>query len=159
MIDERLIQRFWDKVEKGSTDECWLWTASTAGKGYGQIKIPGTRKQIYAHRLSFLIHKGPIPDGADLRHTCDNPRCVNPKHLITGSRADNLGDMVARDRHLYGERNNQHRLTEEQVHGVFDLLEKGIPQSAIAKAMGIHQMTVSKIARGERWRHVWLKRR
>jgi predicted XRE-type DNA-binding protein len=154
-----LTSRFWSKVKKAGADECWLWTASTAGKGYGQIKIPKTRRQVYAHRFSYELHKGAIPKGAQLRHSCDNPRCVNPRHLITGTSGDNHADMVSRDRHLYGERNGNHRITEDTVELILDALTKGgMSQDRIAKAFGVSQMTVSRIARGERWHYLWLKR-
>ena len=70
--------RFWAKVLK--TEGCWLWTASKRGPGYGQVTVaPG--KQGYAHRYSYEIHNGPIPDGAHIDHTCHNKLCVRPSHL------------------------------------------------------------------------------
>lgn len=159
MTNDELKKRFWEKVAKSGTNECWIWTASVAGKGYGQIKSPKERRQVYAHRLSYEMHKGKIPKGMLVCHRCDNPRCVNPKHLFLGSPADNLGDMAAKDRHLYGERNAEHRLTEQAVHSVFDLSENGWSQYRIAKHVGVGQPQVGRILRGERWRHVWLQRR
>jgi hypothetical protein len=159
MIDETLIKRFREKVEKGRANDCWNWTASTAGKGYGQLKLPGTRRQVYAHRLSYEIHIGPVPDGILVLHTCDNPRCVNPKHLFLGTSGDNLTDMAQKGRHLYGERNKQHRLTEAKVNAIFDLSERGWVQHRIAAKFSVGQMTVCRILRGERWKHVYLKRR
>jgi hypothetical protein len=154
-----MIRRFWDKVQKAGDDECWLWTASVAGRGYGQMKRPGERRQVYAHRLSYELHCGPVPAGMAVLHQCDTPRCVNPKHLFLGTLADNAGDMQRKGRHLYGEKNTQHRLSEAEVHGIFDMLDEGTPQALIARSYGVGQMTISRIGRGERWRHVWLKRR
>jgi len=159
MISDDLKKRFWEKVLKASANECWNWTASVAGKGYGQIKVPKQRRQLYAHRLSYEMHKGEIPDGMLVCHRCDNPRCVNPKHLFLGTGADNLGDMAAKDRHLYGERNTEHRLSEKDVHCIFDLSEAGLSQHRIAKRIGVGQPQVGRILRGERWRHVWMQRR
>lgn len=159
MTSNDLKQRFWAKVDSSSEDGCWNWTASVAGKGYGQIKLPGTRRQAYAHRLSYEFHNGPIPQGLMVLHRCDNPRCVRPDHLFLGTGADNLGDMAAKGRHLYGERNSKHRLTERQVHTIFDLSGAGLSQAKIAKEVGIGQPQVGRILRGERWHHVWLKRR
>lgn len=158
MISDDLKQRFWEKVDL-SGNGCWNWKASVAGKGYGQIKVPGTRRQVYAHRLSYEIHFGSIPQGFMVLHRCDNPRCVRPNHLFLGTGADNLGDMAAKGRHLFGERNSEHRLTEVQVHEIFDLSEAGRSQHWIAKQMGVGQPQVGRILRGERWRHVWLQRR
>lgn len=157
MITDALIKSFWAKVDK--TGDCWLWTASTAGKGYGQIKVPGTRRQVYAHRLSYELHCGPVLKGLAVLHRCDTPRCVNPKHLFLGTKGDNATDMQRKGRHLYGERNAKHRLTEADVHAIFDLLDTGMTQRDIAERFGVGQMTISRIHRGDRWRHVWLKRR
>lgn len=159
MISDELKQRFWAKVAVRTAKKCWLWTASTAGRGYGQIKAPGERRQHYSHRLAYELHYGPIPDGKKVLHRCDTPRCCNPDHLFLGNSGDNARDMAQKGRHLYGERNTQHVLTEREVHRIFDLVEQGKSQASIARALGVGPMTVSRIVRGERWRHVWLKRR
>lgn len=107
MAKERipLIERFWAKVQKGEPDQCWLWINSTNGAGYGMItrKRPdGTHGRSLAHRLSYEIHCGPIPDNALICHKCDNPSCVNPAHLFIGSYRDNTHDMMRKGRHNYG---------------------------------------------------------
>lgn len=158
MFDELLVQRFHEKFEVDPISGCWLWTASTAGKGYGQIKVPGTRRQVYAHRLSYEIYVGPIPDGMMVLHRCDNPPCVNPEHLFLGTGAVNLMDMAQKGRHLYGERNTEHKLTEIGVHRIFDLAEAGWSQRRIANEMEVGQAHVGRILRGLRWRHVFLQR-
>lgn len=90
--------RFWARVQK--TESCWLWTGKPRnGDGYGQMRV-NTRKE-YPHRFSYMIHKGPIPKGMVLCHTCDNPACVNPEHLWVGTVADNVLDM-----HRKGRANN-----------------------------------------------------
>ena len=152
MITAELIERFEAKFQK--TEGCWNWTASTAGKGYGQIKLPGTRRQIYAHRLSWLIYKGDVPDGHQVLHNCDNPKCVNPAHLFTGTGEDNLQDMKQKGRHLYGERNNQSKLTDDKVRQIKACLAAGMSQRRVAKAFDVIQSTISKIHRGRRWAHV-----
>jgi len=121
MITETLKARFDEKYSKGPEDECWNWQASTAGKGYGQIKIPGTRRQIYAHRLSYLIHLGEIPDGKEVCHTCDNPLCVNPAHLFLGTRKDNAQDMKQKFRSTFGEKNARAKLTEKDVIKILEI--------------------------------------
>jgi hypothetical protein len=159
MINEALIKRFFEKFGVGQSNECWNWKASTAGRGYGQIKLPKTRKQIYAHRLSYEIHNGELPDGMMVLHSCDNPRCVNPAHLSLGTGKENLEDMAMKGRHLYGERNTEHKLTEEQVNAIFDLSESGMSQHEISRRFDVGQPQVGRILRGERWLHVYKMRR
>lgn len=85
------MERFWSKVQK--TDECWLWTASTAGKGYGKFYTGRGRGQ-YAHRFSYELHKGPIPSGLTIDHLCCNPACVNPDHLEAIPNSLNRGRSI-----------------------------------------------------------------
>lgn len=154
MIPKYLVERFNSKWKVDSVSGCWVWTASIAGKGYGQIKLPKQRKQIYAHRLSYLIHKGELQDGQFVCHTCDNPRCVNPEHLFVGTAKDNQQDMKAKGRHLYGSKNVRAVLNDEIVKEILIDLSGDASQSAIAKHYGVSQITISRIKRGERWAHL-----
>lgn len=152
---EILRPRFRAKHRVENDSNCWIWFASVAGRGYGQIKIPGTRKQIYAHRLSYMLHKGIIPKESLILHKCDTPLCVNPDHLSVGSHGDNAQDMKSKDRHLRGERNAKALLTEKDVIAMRSLLDQGVlSQKRIAEIFSISQMEVSRIKRGLRWSHV-----
>lgn len=146
--------RFDTKWKLDEQTGCWLWTASCAGKGYGQIKIPGTRRQIYAHRLSYILHKGKVGRGKHVCHTCDNPKCVNPEHLFVGTSKDNHQDMKRKGRHLFGSKNNQSRLTEKDVSHIHALLKLGMAQTKIAQLYKVHQVSISKINCGMRWTHL-----
>lgn len=81
-----VIKRFWLKVRKNKT--CWIWTGAKNHLGYGSFRVPG--QTIQAHRFSYEIHKGEIPENHNIHHQCRNPKCVNPKHLVSMSRKDHV---------------------------------------------------------------------
>lgn len=140
---------------KVDENECWVWQGAKLPKGYGFIKIPGKRRQIYAHRLSYLINVGDIPEGLNVLHRCDNPACVNPAHLFVGSHKDNSQDMAAKDRHLCGERNAEAILTAPDVVQIKKLLAMNeFSQKRIGMMFGVSQITISRIHRGLRWKHI-----
>ncbi len=92
-ITESVEKRFWDKVEK--TDSCWNWKgAPDRITGYGSLKIDGLKRS--SHRISYVIHKGDIPENMMILHNCHNPSCVNPDHLRAGTARDNSQDEVER---------------------------------------------------------------
>ena len=146
-----IADRFQLYVDKQGADECWPWKASVRGAGYGRIKSNGIT--FLAHRVSYEIHIGPIPDGMLVCHHCDNPRCVNPKHLFIGTQKDNLADRGAKGRFhpVNGESNGMSKLTEHQVLAI---LKDGRPQKTIAAEHGITRPMVSQIKRGHSWKHL-----
>lgn len=95
-----LEERFWQRVDKRAPDECWEWIAGRTKAGYGYITAGprGSQRHVYAHRLSYELAHGPIPDGKHVCHRCDNPPCCNPAHLRLGTHADNMADMKAKGR-------------------------------------------------------------
>lgn len=94
-----ISRRFWPRVRQGVG--CWEWTGSTDRKeGYGYVHLGGheVRRPMKAHRLSWEIHNGPIPEGQWVLHHCDNPKCVKPAHLFLGNRTDNMRDAARKGR-------------------------------------------------------------
>lgn len=87
-------QQFWPKVLKSS--RCWKWLGAKNNRGYGKLNIKG--KQVLAHRLSYEMSYGKIPDGLFILHTCDNAWCVRPTHLNIGNAKQNTGDMLKKNR-------------------------------------------------------------
>lgn len=146
--------RFWAKVQK--TDKCWLWTGFLSKKGYGSIGLGGRgTKRVFAHRFSYELHKGAIPDGLVVMHSCDNPRCVNPDHLSVGTHKDNTQDMVvkgrARSGSMRGETNPRALLNEEQIRYV---RSSKATHAALARELDVSAVLIGKIRRYESWRHV-----
>lgn len=88
------MERFWSRVRR--TDGCWIWEGSIHPLGYGRFYLDGKMQK--AHRAAYQLAKGPIPEGAHILHSCDNPPCVNPAHLRAGSHSDNMRDMVNKGR-------------------------------------------------------------
>lgn len=150
-ITDELKARFKAKVAVDETTGCHIWQGAKLPKGYGIIKRPRERRQIYAHRLALMIEGVEVPDDRQVLHSCDNPPCVNPAHLRVGTNKENHQEMKDKGRSLYGERNGQAKLTEAQVEAIRVLYRGGESQSSIAKRFGIHQTAVSKITRGARW--------
>lgn len=136
---------------------CWIWTGSKV-RGYGQFKLPAAAtgsapKMVKAHRFSFELARGPIPDGAFLCHKCDVRACVNPDHMFVGTPADNMRDKVEKGRLVTcpGERNGMAKLNREDVARIREMLAAGIFQRTIAAQFGVNQQTISKIKLGRRW--------
>lgn len=95
-INGTLRERFWDKVQTGPG--CWAWLAHKNNKGYGMIQPGGKGNKVLAHRVAWVLLRGPIPEGKNVLHRCDNPQCTNPEHLFLGSHRDNMLDKHAKGR-------------------------------------------------------------
>lgn len=150
-----LADRFWEKVDRRGPDECWLWTKATNEHGYGVMRPEGQRSgpTVRAHRVSLML-AGVDIDGLVIRHSCDNPPCVNPAHLSVGTKADNSADMVSRDRHARGSRSGTSKLTERQVVEIRARCAAGELHRVLAVDYGVSRVTITNIVTRRTWRHV-----
>jgi hypothetical protein len=127
--------RFWKYVDKRGPEECWPWTGARRENGYGQLAVRPLAPQ-KAHRLAFIIAFGWEPDA--VLHKCDNPPCVNPRHLFGGTQKENMADAAAKGRYA--------RQIQEPVKcTVRALAEIGMSQRAIARQVGINRRSVGRI--------------
>lgn len=152
MLNLSLTERLARFTPDLPSDECWEWTGGRHRSGYGYVCFD--RRVLYAHRVSYTVHHGPIPAEHFVCHRCDNPPCVNPAHLFIGTPADNFADMKSKGRHARGATNGHARLSEESVRKIRLQVQAGVPQPTIASELGVSQSTVSLVASGRRWGHV-----
>jgi len=154
-LNQETINRFWDKVDKSG--DCWEWTASTNQDGYGRICIlvNGKKRWFQAHRISYYLNKGSIRDGKIICHNCDNPACVNPDHLYSGTWADNTHDAVNRGMMNMGEKNGNSRFVKSQIIEIRNKYATGkYSYRQIANEYDTYPMTICGIVRRKSWRHV-----
>lgn len=160
-----LAERFWAKVQKADGDACWLWTGARSGDGYGSINIGGADgKALGAHRVAWELTHGPVPEGREVRHRCDNPGCCRPDHLELGSHRDNVQDMLDRNRHMTltkpdtvrrGEQHHAARLLPAQVLAIRERAARGdTSQAQLAREFGISPAAVSDVVKRRRWQHL-----
>lgn len=174
-IDERV----WDHVNKdGPTPPhvadlgpCWEWAGDRVRHGYGVIRngSKGAGRTL-AHRVTYAVTFGPIPEGLHVLHKCDNPPCVRPDHLFVGTHADNMADARQKKRFAAGDRSPSRlfperlrrgsrgywaKLTEEQVAEIKAMYRPyRVSQHTIAKMYGVTRGTIAQIIQGKAWRHV-----
>jgi len=140
-----LEDRFWNYVDLRGPDECWGWLGSFDRGGYGRFDSKG------AHRVSHSLNVGAIPDGMCVLHRCDNPACVNPKHLFLGTCKDNVVDMVSKGRNAKttGEDNFGAKLTNQQVLAI---REDGRTNATIAAEYMAGVVAIRNIKTRRKWK-------
>lgn len=143
-------KKFWAKVSKKASG-CWVWTGRRNEKGYGIIDI--SRSSQKAHRVSWIINRGEIPDGLSVLHDCpikDNRSCVNPDHLWLGTQKDNLMDALAKGMTPKGESHWNSKLTDDQVSEIRILKKSGMTTIALGRKFGVTRQHIGKIVRNIR---------
>lgn len=159
------LARFMGRVAVAGPDDCWLWKREPGQTGYGIFWLNGGN--VGAHRASYELLKGPVPDGLWVLHRCDNRRCVNPSHLFAGTQKENMQDKVAKGRANWatgdrsGAKTMPHRiargerlakkLSAAKVAEIRASRDGGALQADIARQYGISPSTVSLITRGLLW--------
>lgn len=133
---------------------CWIWEGNKPDGRYGHFTVDG--KAVKAHRWLYAFLGNALSEGEVVRHRCDNPQCVNPDHLLSGTSADNTADMHERGRaaNRQGERHPLVRLTEDQVRTIRALKAGGRTETSLAAEFGVGRGQIGKIARRENWRHI-----
>lgn len=148
LLTPKLVARFWSKVDaSGGPDACWVWTGPRWRTGYAQIWV--VDRQVLVHRFAWALEHGDIPPGRQALHRCDNPACVNVRHLFLGTQADNMQDRSAKGRVRQGR-----RLTAEQVRDIRELREVGATLEAIGDLYGISASNVCQVVRRRTHRKV-----
>lgn len=139
-----LISRFLNKTTKDNTTGCLNWTGAKSHSGYGIFWKNGRHES--SHRASYSLFKGPIPEGLIVMHTCDNPICVNPSHLISGTLSDNSKDRDAK------RRGHTVKLSEADVKYIRESYEKGeVTMVELGRKFGVHHSTISRCVRNKYW--------
>ncbi len=152
MLVERTPKRdalFWDKVLKlDGDDACWPWIGAKNQAGHGWITVTTNGKQRYffAHKVSYEWEKGELNAGQIVRHTCDNPPCVRPRHLIPGTHQDNMDDMVERRRHV-----GNREIDEETAVRIRVRRAAGESAKLLGAEHGLTPQHVSNICTGVYW--------
>lgn len=166
-------ERFWSKVKR-IPNGCWEWQANKNNKGYGLFRPGGTAPKQLAHRVSYEMANGWIPRGQIIRHTCDNPICVNPDHLVVGTQKQNVGDAIERKRHVHppdvrmnpeweakrrlamrkGENSPNAKLNEQIVREIWRLHLEGYNATQISTKVQRSTYSIHDVCRGRTWRHL-----
>lgn len=145
----RASVRFWKLTDVRGPEECWEWRGGLRGKGYGTIWIG---RSLLAHRMAYEFFVGPLLPGQIVMHSCDNMKCVNPKHLRAGTSHDNHRDMMAKGRGGYGERHANAKLTRADARQVRELSAEGWSDRKLAARFGVRKGTIFDIKSGRSWK-------
>jgi hypothetical protein len=162
--------RFLAKVARRQPSECWLYTGSKFRDGYGQFsaKVHNVKRNLRSNKVAYYIANGPIPDGMDVCHSCDNRPCCNPGHLWLGTHKQNNDDKVAKRRQASGEALGSRikerclrgtavphsKLDPKKVREIRSRVGDGEQVAAVARKFGVTPPAIWSLLRGKSWSHV-----
>lgn len=136
-----ILQRLMDQISV--VGECWNWTGNTIGRdGRGAIKLCSER--FYVHRVSYMLFVGPVPEGLEVCHVCDNPVCCNPKHLFLGTHKENMHDMISKSRGLA----KVHKITKDDAERI---RKSRMSARYLSRKFNLSIRQVYRIKSGETW--------
>ena len=139
---------------KGPCDSpCWEITSHKKLGSSTRVNIPFHGKRTVAARVIYMYEKGDIPEGCIVRHVCDNPMCVNPEHLLTGTKGDNTQDMLERGRHKHGEKASWAKLTLTAVKFIRELPYKPGMFSMLSVLLEVNEVTIRDVYYGRTWQY------
>lgn len=146
--------RFWGKVGRADTHDCWPFTGKIHRTGYGQFWLGNTMRG--AHRVAWELTNGPVPDNLFVCHSCDNRACCNPAHLWLGTNADNMADMLAKGRAnpAAGESCGRSRFKTADVLAIRARRAAGESTRTLAAAFGMSRTNIKDIINRKTWKHV-----
>ena len=158
------INRLLSQYEPVTESGCWLWTGSLLNSGYGLFRMNSSGYRESAHRASYILHKGAIPDGLHVLHRCDVKSCINPAHLYAGTPKQNAEDAIRRHRYLTGQRWIEvgRKLLAGESHPMSKLSEEAVaairgsdePGTVLARRYGISNNNITRIRKKKIWRNV-----
>src|SRR4051812_13745983 len=129
---------------------CWIWLGPRRGR-YGALYLFG--KSVSAHRAAWILFKGPIPEGLDVLHKCDNRLCVRPSHLFLGTDIDNMRDCVVKGRIAFGVRQGLAKLTDERVLEIRATYRR-FTKTQLAKNYNVSRRTIANVINRVIWKHL-----
>jgi hypothetical protein len=147
---ERMKSFFFNKVIQ--KEGCWGWIGGLDKNGYPYIY--GGKGPYKAHRLSYEIHKGLIPEKMRVCHKCDNPTCTNPEHLFLGTSKENTQDSISKGRFIKGEKVHCSKLKEDEVKEIKKMLDLGVTCAYLSRKYKVHYMTIKCIEKNKTWKYI-----
>jgi len=157
---EAVLEKFWGRAKRGNPNDCWEYRITRGDTyGYGRFSMMSPDRThsvtLMAHRISYFLAHGSLPDNLMVCHHCDNRKCVNPKHLFLGSDLDNKQDMVSKNRQTYGERQWMHKLTDPLVLSIRKkYYSGGVTFCEIAESIGMSYAATRAAIVGKTWKHL-----